>query len=108
MKFVKVILNAKFLLSEGAGKNWVMLFFLAFLAIIMIASSHNVEYKVHKIAALNKQVQQLRAIFTEQRTYLMHQKMEATLLEQLRPQGIMRPISPIHKLVVPCKQIYSE
>ena len=103
MKLIHAFLNAKLFVSEGTQHNWIMLFFLAILSIVMIGSSHNVEYKVHKISALNKEVQHLRSVFTEQRTQLMNRKMQSTLLEILEPKGITRPTKPVQELVGYCQ-----
>ena len=47
------ILKGKLLLSHDAAKNWGMLLFLSVLAMVMIASSHNAERKIHEIAFKN-------------------------------------------------------
>ena len=69
------ILKGKFLIADDAMKNWRMLLFLSFLAIIMIASSHNAERKVHEIARLNNEVRELRTRFVDGKTELMRLKM---------------------------------
>jgi len=46
------ILKGKFLVDEDAFKNWRMIIFLSFLALIMIGSSHSADKKVHEIARL--------------------------------------------------------
>ena len=47
------ILKANFLINEDAFKNWRFIVFCTVLAIIMIASSHSAERKVHQIARLH-------------------------------------------------------
>lgn len=44
------VLKANFLISEDAVKNWRFIVFCTVLAIVMIASSHNAEKKVHQNA----------------------------------------------------------
>ena len=51
------ILKGKFLISDDAVKNWRFILFASLLAVVMIASSHNADQKVHDIARLNEQVQ---------------------------------------------------
>jgi len=43
------ILKGTFLVSDGAFKNWRLIFFFLALAIGMIASSHNADRKVIKL-----------------------------------------------------------
>lgn len=94
------ILKGKFLISDDAMKNWRMLLFLSFLAIIMIASSHNAESKVHEIASLNDEVRELRSHFVDGRTELMQLKMESSIIEKMLKKGIKQPTTPPRKIVV--------
>lgn len=55
------ILKGKFLISDDAVKNWRFILFASLLAVVKIASSHNADQKVHDIARLNEQVQELRS-----------------------------------------------
>lgn len=94
------ILKGKFLIADDAMKNWRMLLFLSFLAIIMIASSHNAESKVHEIAKLNNEVRELRTQFVDGRTELMQLKMESSVMEKMTKKGIKRPTQPPQKIIV--------
>lgn len=94
------ILKGKFLIADDAMKNWRMLLFLSFLAIIMIASSHNAESKVHEISKLNNQVRELRTQFVDGRTELMQLKMESSVIEKMEKKGIKRPTKPPQKIIV--------
>lgn len=94
------ILKGKFLIADDAVKNWRMLLFLSFLAIIMIASSHNAERKVHEIARLNNEVKELRTHFVDGRTELMRLKMESSIIEKMTKKGIKRPTEPPQKIIV--------
>lgn len=94
------ILKGKFLISDDAMKNWRMLLFLSFLAIIMIASSHNAESKVHEIASLNDEVRELRSQFVDGRTELMQLKMESSIIDKMLKKGIKQPTTPPRKIVV--------
>ena len=53
------ILKGKFLVSDDAFRNWRFIIFLSALALIMIASSHRADKKVHRIAQLNNEVKEL-------------------------------------------------
>lgn len=57
------ILKGKVLLEEGAEKNWVMLLFLSFLALVMIATSHSAERKVYELASKKQQLKKYRSEF---------------------------------------------
>lgn len=94
------ILKGKFLIADDAMKNWRMLLFLSFLAIIMIASSHNAESKVHEIAKLNNEVRELRTQFVDGKTELMRLKMESSIIKKMTQKGLKRPASPPRKIIV--------
>ncbi len=94
------ILKGKFLIADDAMKNWRMLLFLSFLAIIMIASSHNAESKVHKIAGLNNEVRELRTQFVDGKTELMRLKMESSIIKKMTRKGLKRPTVPPRKIIV--------
>lgn len=94
------ILKGKLLLEDRANKNWRMLFFLFFFALIMIFSSHKAEKKVHEIALKNTQAQELRARFVEGRSQLMRLQMESSIQKKLEPFGIQKSKTPPIKLSV--------
>ncbi len=94
------ILKGKFLIADDAMKNWRMLMFLSFLAIVMIASSHNAESKVHKIAGLNNEVRELRTQFVDGKTELMRLKMESSIIKKMTQKGLKRPTRPPQKIIV--------
>ncbi|WP_378185514.1 FtsL-like putative cell division protein [Aquimarina sp. W85] len=94
------ILKGKFLIADDAIKNWRMLLFLSFLAIVMIGSSHNAESKVHTIARLNDEVRELRTQFVDGRTELMQLKMESSVIDKMMRIGIKEPKNPPKKIIV--------
>ncbi|WP_109299745.1 FtsL-like putative cell division protein [Aquimarina sp. AU474] len=94
------ILKGKFLIADDAMKNWRMLLFLSFLAIVMIASSHNAESKVHEIARLNNEVRELRTQFVDGKTELMRLKMESSIIKKMTQKGLKRPTQPPRKIIV--------
>ncbi|MDC1355443.1 FtsL-like putative cell division protein [Flavobacteriaceae bacterium] len=97
------ILKGTFLVSDGAFKNWRLIFFFLALAIIMIASSHGADSKVHKIARLNEQVKAFRSTYVETRAQLMALKMESKIRKRLSDQGIKPSTNPPFKIVITSK-----
>lgn len=98
------ILKANFLISSDAVKNWRFIVFCTLLAIIMIACSHSAERKVHKIAALNKDVLELRSEFLDVRSALMKIKMESNLTRKMAGRGIKPSETPPHKIILKVKE----
>ncbi|HBK71591.1 MAG TPA: S-adenosyl-methyltransferase [Flavobacteriaceae bacterium] len=98
------ILKGGFLVDEGAAKNWMMLVFLAGLALVMIASSHNIDRKVQKIAVLNKEMRELRSAFVSTRSDLMKVKMESAIIRKLGEEGLFIAETPPKKIVVKIKK----
>ena len=98
------VLKGKFLVDEGAAKNWGLLIFLASLAIIMIASSHNIDKKVQKIAILHKKMREYRSVFVATRSDLMKLKMESTIVVKLEEKGLFIAENPPQKIIVKKKQ----
>ena len=98
------ILKANFLISNDAVKNWRFIVFCTLLAIVMIASSHSAERKVHEIARLNNEVRELRSEFVDRRSALMRIKMESTIIEKLSGTGIQPSATPPYKIKVNLKK----
>jgi|SRR5699024_7247556 len=94
------ILKGKFLIDKDAIKNWQFILFCTFLAMVMIASSHSAERKVHQIAGLKENVRQLRSHFVDQREQLMQLKMESNVSERLEETGISISDTPPIKIIV--------
>lgn len=78
--------------------------FCTLLAIVMIACSHSAERKVHKIAALNNEVRELRSEHIEVRSALMKLKMESTLTNRMAGRGIKPSETPPHKIKIVIKE----
>ncbi len=98
------VLKANFLISEDAYKNWRFIVFCTVLAIVMIASSHSAERKVHQIARLNNEVRELRSEHIERRSDLMKIKMESTITEKMVSKGIGPSETPPNKIRVIIKE----
>ena len=94
------ILKGKFLISNDAFRNWRFILFCTGLAIIMIASSHSAERKVHEIARLNNDVRELRSEFVDRRSTLMRLKMESTITRKMVEKGIKPSETPPTKIVI--------
>ena len=94
------ILRGDFLISKDAFNNWRFILFCTVLAIIMIASSHSAERKVHEIARLNDEVLELRSAFLDGRSSLMKLKMESTITRKMREKGIRPSQTPPTKLII--------
>ena len=94
------ILKGKFLVSEDALKNWKFIIFLSFLALIMIASSHSADKKVHRIAELNNKVKELKSEYVDVRMKLAQAKMESRLLTALESRGLAPSETPPTKIQI--------
>ena len=82
------ILKGKFLVSDDSFKNWRIIIFISVLAIIMIASSHSADKKVHDIARLNNEVKEWRSAFVDGRSKLMRLKMESAIVNKMAEKEI--------------------
>ena len=65
------IIGGSFLVDEKSASNWRYIFLFLILALIMISSSHSIDKKVYKIAALKEKIKSLRSEFVDTRTRLM-------------------------------------
>jgi len=94
------ILKGKFLVSGDAPKNWLFIVFASCLATIMIASSHAADRKVHQIAALNEEVQELRSEFVEIRSRAQRLKLESTIRTGVEAAGLGPAETPPRKIII--------
>lgn len=94
------ILKGKFLISDDSFKNWRFILFAAFLALVMIASSHSAEKKVHEIARLSAEVKELRSEYVDARMQLMKLKMESEIEKKMAEKEILPSDSPPQKIMV--------
>jgi len=100
MKKIRALLNIEFLIQNDALKNWRMILFLSLLALIMIASGHQADQKIFKIAALNSEIKALKSDFIEVKKQLLILKKETHLIRALAPQGLGPATSPPLKIIV--------
>lgn len=87
-------------MSDDAFKNWRMIIFLSVLAVVMIASSHSADRKVHEIARLTEEVKEYRSAFIDGRSILMDLKMESTIRRKLVSKEILPSTEPPKKIKV--------
>ena len=102
-KNIYSILRGKFLVSDDSFKNWRIIIFISFLAIIMIASSHSADQKVYEIARLKNEVKELRSSFVDGRSKLMRHKMESSIIKKVADKGIVISEIPPRKIKVKSK-----
>jgi hypothetical protein len=88
------IVKGKFLVSNDAFGNWRFIIFLSFLALIMIASSHLADKKVHRIAQLNNTVKELKSEYLDVRKQLTQVKMESKITAAMAQRGIRPSENP--------------
>ena len=100
MKRFLSILNIEFLINEDAFKNWRMILFLSFLAVIMIASGHSADRKIFKIALLNTELQALKSQFVDTKRLLLNVKKETSIIEVLNEKGVGPATTPPIKITV--------
>ena len=74
--------------------------FLFVLIIIVITSSQRVDAKVHQIAKLNEEVNELKSQLVDVRSRLQKVRLESSLLEQLDSKGLKQPEKPPQKIKV--------
>ena len=98
------IVKGKFLVSDDAFKNWRFIIFMSVLALIMIASSHSADKKVHRIAQLNNQVKELKSEYVDVRMRLMQTKMESKIITAMAKRGLEPSVTPPQKIRITTKQ----
>jgi len=94
------ILKGKFLINDDAVKNWRFIVFASLLALIMIASSHMADKKVHDIAKLNDEVKKLKSEFVDVRSNLQQLKMESYVISKMEQRGVAPSENPPKKIRV--------
>ncbi|WP_299127579.1 FtsL-like putative cell division protein [uncultured Winogradskyella sp.] len=99
-KNIYSILRGKFLISDDSFKNWRIIIFISFLAIVMIASSHSADKKVHQIAKLTNEVKELRSAFVDGRSKLMQLKKESYMEVVMKEKNISISLNPPTKIRV--------
>ena len=88
------------MVSGDAPKNWLFIIFASFLAAVMIGSSHSADAKVHRIAALNEEVKELRSQFVDAHKDVQRLKLESKITEVLGSSEIYPSEVPPKKIRV--------
>lgn len=99
MNQLLALLNIEFLVKDDALKNWRILLFLSFLALIIIASGHSADKKIYEIAQLNAEIKEAKSEFVETRAELMRLKMETRIMRKLAIIGVGPAAVPPIKLI---------
>lgn len=97
------IVKGKFLIQDGAIRNWSFILFCAMLALVMIASSHNADRKVYKINALKTQMKALRSEYVDTKKNVMQLKMESNVAKIMTERGITLSKEPPYEIIVKSK-----
>lgn len=100
MNNLRSLLNIDFLVRENAVKNWRMILFLSFLAVIMISSGHSADKKIFKIASLNVEIKALKSDFIEGKKELLRLKKESSVTGKLEEKDVGPASSPPIKIVL--------
>ena len=88
------IIKGRFLVSDDSLKNWRFIIFLSLLALVMIASSHSADKKVHQISKLNAEVKELKSEYVDVRMGLMQSKMESRIIAAMDDKGLQPSSTP--------------
>ena len=99
-KTIYSILKGTYLVNASAYKKWRLILFFSSLALIMIASSHSADGKVHHIAKLQEDVKALRSEYVEKRAQLMELKMESNLRDIMKDKDLFPSNTPPTKIVI--------
>ena len=99
-KAIYNILKGTYLVSDGSYKKWRLIIFFSSLALVMIASSHSADSKVHKIAKLHEDVKFLRSSYVETRSKLMELKMESYVINKMKNCDIFPSKRPSVKIII--------
>ncbi len=94
------IIKGKFLIQDGAIRNWSFILFCAALALIMIASSHSADKKVYQIAELKSQMKALRSEYVDTKKDVMQLKMESNVAKIMTKRGIRLSKEPPYELII--------
>ncbi|OAB76057.1 FtsL-like putative cell division protein [Cochleicola gelatinilyticus] len=94
------IVKGTFLVNDDSLKNWRFILFLSVLALIMIASSHTADKKVHKISRLSKDVKELKSEYVDIRMKLMQTKMESEVIAAMAKRGLQPSVTPPQKIKI--------
>lgn len=91
---LKGVFTGRFLISPQLAKNWPFILYLSLLALIMIASSHSAESKVHHISRLRTHMKELNSEYIDTRSRLMVESMEYKVISKGQELGLEKSSTP--------------
>lgn len=91
---LKGVFTGRFLISPQLAKNWPFIVYLSMLAMIMIASSHSAESKVHQISRLRTHMKELNSEYIDTRSRLMIESMEYKVISKGQNLGLEKSTTP--------------
>ena len=100
MKLINKILLGNFLIEKNIFKNWRLVLYLFFMAIVMIFSSHLVDKKIIKISDLENDISYLESEFVENRKMVMKLKMQSNVISEMKSIGLKSYNIPPKKILV--------
>jgi len=103
-KSIYDVLKGNFLIRKDSFKNWRFILFIVALMLLMIASSHSSDKKVMEIAAINKEIKELRAEFVDTRSISMKMRLESTVRKKVGEQGLKPSENPPYVIKVTSKK----
>ena len=99
-KGIYSVLRGGFLTDESSVQNWRIIFFVVFLLLVMIWSSHSVQEKVVELDSLKKLKKELRAEYIDTSTILMKMKLESAIRREVGVMGLSPAKTPPQKIKV--------
>lgn len=90
LKSIGSLITGRFLTNSKWQRNWPFILFLSFLTLIMIASSHSAERKVHRISALRTEVKELSSQHIDTHSRLMNESLESKVLSKAKKLGLQK------------------
>ncbi|MEX6627066.1 FtsL-like putative cell division protein [Tenacibaculum pacificus] len=98
------VLRGRFLTDDNSFNNWGILIFVVSLLLMMISSSHRLDAKVVKIAKLNRKKRELRAEDFDTSTELTKIRLESSIRDKVKANGLFPAKKPPQKIKVTTKK----
>lgn len=94
------LIRGQFLLNDAASKNWLFIVYLSFLAIVMIAISHQTDAKVHKITQMSTNLKEIKSKYVDVRMQRMQLQLESEIIGKMQARGLHPSQTPPVKIVI--------
>jgi len=98
-EFFSGILKGDFLTKNDSFENWKVIFVVLVMSIIMITCAHKTDEKVIRKSVLEKEIRALKAEYIDSATKVTHLKMESTIKEKVKEEGLEASKEPPVKIV---------